>query len=349
MSISRKLVEAALGEVKKKFVGVICSKLPRDGPEFDILQYRTRNLFDSTVLGGKYSRAALCVEATRALQPHLKQGTPELNAVVESACTLEIIQSFYLIVDDIMDNSETRRGNTCWYRREGVGMSAINDAFIMDSCVEDLLRITLAGHVNVDRLCEAYRKSKQMTLIGQALDTASSNSVTSFNWDRYELLVQHKTSHYTVFHPLQMSLLMSDILGYHGSVKKVAYQIGFLFQSQDDFLDVYGDPSVTGKVGTDIKDGKCSWLAVRAVQKIVESQDQTLFERFKKIYGTPDEENVAEVKELFDRLKLADEFRRFETHFSKQIKQSISEIPEVISPLRTVLEQFVDKLVKRKH
>lgn len=37
-------------------------------------------------------------------------------------------------------------------------------------------------------------------------------------------------------------------------------------------MDVFGDPEIMGKRGTDIEDGKCSWLAVVALQRATKEQ-----------------------------------------------------------------------------
>ena len=42
-------------------------------------------------------------------------------------------------------------------------------------------------------------------------------------------------------------------------------------------MDCYGDPKVTGKVGTDIEDNKCSWLVVQALA-IANDEQRTLLE-----------------------------------------------------------------------
>jgi len=48
------------------------------------------------------------------------------------------------------------------------------------------------------------------------------------------------------------------------------------FLSQDDYLDCYGDPAVTGKVGTDIEENKCSWLVVQALARVTPEQKEVL-------------------------------------------------------------------------
>ena len=50
------------------------------------------------------------------------------------------LQAFFLVSDDIMDASITRRGQPCWYRNEGIGMIAINDSFMLESAIYYLLK-----------------------------------------------------------------------------------------------------------------------------------------------------------------------------------------------------------------
>jgi len=51
-------------------------------------------------------------------------------------------------------------------------------------------------------------------------------------------------------------------------IEEISLEMGHLFQVQDDFLDCFGNPDVTGKHGTTIKGNRCSWFAVRTLQKV---------------------------------------------------------------------------------
>lgn len=52
--------------------------------------------------------------------------------------------------------------------------------------------------------------------------------------------------------------------------------MGHFYQVQDDYLDCYGNPGTTGKHGTDIAVGKCSWLIVVALQRVTSQQRKIL-------------------------------------------------------------------------
>lgn len=81
---------------------------------------------DYNLIGGKRNRGLFLVKCFQELNPQCSEEQLELARLL-GWCT-ELFQSYFLIHDDIMDNSITRRGRPCWYRLDNVGLIAINDA-----------------------------------------------------------------------------------------------------------------------------------------------------------------------------------------------------------------------------
>jgi len=128
----------------------------------------------------------------------------------------------------------------------------------------------------------------------------------------------------------------------------ILLDIGKLYQIQDDYLDCYGDPGITGKVGTDIRDGKCTWLIIVAMQRANKQQKEVL----RANYGRVEEDCVAAVKAVYDELKLPKVYRTFEEEERNDIVQLIKQLPgegklELGGIPSKVFTNFMDRIYKR--
>lgn len=136
------------------------------------------------------------------------------------------------------------------------------------------------------------------TSLGQAMDLHSApNSnekpdLSKFTVETYDAIVKYKTAYYSFFLPVAIAMrvvsILSSIVNMSTQIILTEYLVyllqagiqdqklfkyaedillpmGRFFQVQDDYLDCFGDPEVTGKIGTDIEDGKCTWLVVTAL------------------------------------------------------------------------------------
>uniref|UniRef100_A0A8C5TJX5 Farnesyl pyrophosphate synthase n=1 Tax=Malurus cyaneus samueli TaxID=2593467 RepID=A0A8C5TJX5_9PASS len=216
------------------------------------------------------------------------RGTPGQRTSESLRCALavgwciELFQAFFLVADDIMDASLTRRGQTCWYKKEGIGLDAINDAFLLESSVYRLLRHYCGKQPYYLNLLELFLQTGYQTELGQTLDliTAPISQVdlSRFSEQRYKAIVKYKTAFYSFYLPVAAAMYMAGIDGQeeHENAKAILLEMGEFFQIQDDFLDCYGDPALTGKVGTDIQDNKCSWLVVECLRRVTPEQRRIL-------------------------------------------------------------------------
>ena len=86
-------------------------------------------------------------------------------------------------------------------------------------------------------------------------------------------------------------------------------------------LDCYGDPETIGKIGTDIKDNKCSWLINTALSICTPAQKKTL----ESNYAKHDVKSEAAVKKIYKDLDVYSKFQASVTRKSEGGEGSGSE------------------------
>ncbi|KAF7158191.1 hypothetical protein CNMCM5623_002857 [Aspergillus felis] len=242
-------------------------------------------------------------------------------------CT-ELFQAAYLVWDDIMDNSEYRRGKPCWYRAGGVGLLAINDASLLKSCIFILLQRHFRNHPEYLAFIELFNEAGFRTELGQLCDTTIGCNSTAGDRsaEQYNFIATNKTAFYSFYLPVALGL--HYVRGASNEnleeAQSVLLQIGEYFQIQDDYLDVFGDPKTTGKIGTDIQDNKCTWLVIQALHSCNADQRQTLIDSYGKRDPTPERR----VLQLFDQMQIEKMYREFEGRKLEELYKQINDLDQ---------------------
>lgn len=280
-------------------------------------------------------------------------GTPLSEQQYFEAATLgwltELLQALFLVADDIMDGSITRRGKPCWYRQEGVGMVAINDAFLLGASIYVLLKKYFRNHPCYVDLVELFHETAYQTEIGQLCDllTAPEDVVDldNFSMEKYRFIVIYKTAYYSFYLPVALALYQLNIAT-HKNLKQaedILIPLGEYFQVQDDYLDNFGLPEHIGKIGTDIMDNKCSWLINQALAIATPEQRKILEEN----YGRKDKDKEAVIKKLYSEMGLEQRYKDYEEKVVGDIRAKIAHVDESEGLKKEVFEAFLSKIYKR--
>jgi len=299
-------------------------------------------------MGGKYNRGMSVVDTTSLLLGR-ELSKEEFFKSATLGWMIELLQAFFLVSDDIMDSSKTRRGAPCWYLMPKVGMIAINDAFMLETSIYILLKKYFRQSKHYVDLMELFHEVTFQTEMGQQCDllTAPEDHVDldNFSLEKYTFIVIYKTAFYSFYIPVALALYYADLATEKNlkQSEKILIAMGEYFQVQDDYLDNFADPETLGKIGTDIQDNKCSWLVNQALKKANKEQRAVLEEN----YGRKDKVKEAKVKELFNELELEKVYQEYEERIVGEIRQMIDQVDESEGLKKEVFEAFLKKIYKR--
>lgn len=311
---------------------------------------RLIHMLDYTVPGGKVNRGLTIVHSAEVMIPHRRVEGVDRHALAALGWTIEWMQASFLVADDIMDSSVTRRGAPCWYKLNEVGTAAINDALILLTQLELVLDRYLGSHPLYNSMRKVLLETIYQTELGQLLDLttqppgATEVDLSLYTIQRYRQIVKYKTAFYSFVAPVALGLLFAGISDekIHAKVRYICLIMGEYFQIQDDVLDCFGDPEVIGKIGTDIEDAKCSWLVVQALYRASDAQKKII----KADYGKKDPARVQRIKVLFRELSLDKVFDDYEENVVADIRAKIAELKDPL--VESICEGLLRKIYKRE-
>jgi geranylgeranyl diphosphate synthase type I len=213
---------------------------------------------------------------------------------VGAAASLELLHACALVHDDLMDGSDTRRGQPSSHVR----FAQQHDAAAWRGSASDFgtaaalllgdLLLSWAGEMftSAIRSLPGVRAAAAAThfdlmrtevVAGQFLDVLAQTR-GGFDPDTALRVIRYKTSKYTVERPLLMGASAagadSAVLA---ALSAYGLKVGEAFQLRDDLLGVFGDPELTGKpAGDDLREGKRTFLLAMAMQAASASQQGEL-------------------------------------------------------------------------
>ncbi|MDF2143624.1 polyprenyl synthetase family protein [Knoellia sp. p5-6-4] len=248
------------------------------GPDTQDLLAAVRSL----LAGGKRLRAAFLYWGYRAA------GQPDSPALVRLATAMEFFQAAALIHDDVMDDSDTRRGLPAAHRalaarhsdehwsgdadRFGVA-GAILAGNLCLNWTEELFATSGLPAEHLARGRSVFDRMRTQLMGGQFLDVVESvrsweGLSTAERIERASRVIRYKSAKYTIEHPL----LIGATAGGAGeadlaALSRYGLDLGHAFQLRDDLLGVFGDPAATGKpAGDDLREGKRTVLIAHTLE-----------------------------------------------------------------------------------
>jgi geranylgeranyl diphosphate synthase type I len=223
--------------------------------------------------GGKRLRPLFCYWGFRA-----GDGI-DAEPIVRAAASLELLHTFAIIHDDVMDRSPMRRGQPATHvaLAHGDAHAGVSAAILAGD-----LSLSLADELFCDAGFDAerflagfrwYNRMRTEVVAGQYLDLLASRGDAPSE-STVRRIARLKSGGYTVEKPMLIgAALAAATPEVETALSMFGVVLGEAFQLRDDVLGAFGDPGATGKdADGDLREGKRTVLVARALEASVPAE-----------------------------------------------------------------------------
>jgi len=327
LDIERASIAAAAETMRQQIDHALSASVPKAPSSlYDPVRY-------ILAAGGKRVRPVLTGLAAKAA------GAGPNTSWISAAVAVELLHTFTLIHDDIMDKAESRRGKPTVHIAFGNDAAILSGDVMIALALESLSRHSEQSH----ELLEEFSLGFKRVCEGQAFDKEFETR-HDISMDDYHQMILLKTS--SIFE-------LAATLGAYAAggrivepLRQFARHTGLAFQMLDDLLDLTADLAAFGKtIGGDILEGKRTFLYVEAMGQYskMTSGNRTLMDRIAAHEATLADVPLA--RDLFDNLGVLQTTR---VMIQKETELAQSALQKVPNPRdRAALVAFSEYLLGR--
>lgn len=252
--------------------------------------------FFSSVGGGKRIRGVLISLGYSLTKAKLNR------EVYKIASAFEVFQTAILIHDDIIDESELRRGEMTLYKK--IGHNHYGDSQAI--CLADfgfffssqIITTSAFSEKQKIKALSVFNKVVLDTVLGEILDLKLPFN-KEYSSESDSLLISYlKTAQYSFVGPLQIgAILAGGSKELINNLEVFGKNLGIAFQIKDDVLGCFGDEAMLGKSqSSDIKEGKATLLIAYALANANPKQKKILEKYGNQSLG---QNEIDEIKKMF--------------------------------------------------
>jgi isopentenyl-diphosphate delta-isomerase type 1 len=308
---------------------------------------------DLVAAGGKRLRPAFVAWGQRA------SGARDDAAVASVGAAVEMLHTFALIHDDVMDQSPMRRGRptaaTGFARtRAEDGAAGDHERFGVNAAIlagdlafvwaDQLLDAAPLDAAAAARVRAVFTTLRTEVMAGQYLELRL-DGVRHADPETARRIALLKSGRYTVTRPLELGLAITGAPpATQRALATYGDAIGLAFQLRDDVLGLFGDPATTGKSRTDdLRAGKRTLLVLRAFELGTPAARVAL----DRSLGDPalDEDGAARCREI---VAGSGALASIETLIREQHAVALDAIEHVPEPARSALTALAAVAVQRE-
>ena len=285
--------------------------------------------------GGKRIRPALVLMSAEAFG-----GEEARRKALSAALGMEMFHNFTLLHDDVMDDSDTRRGRPSVKAKWDVNTAILSGDTMLTLATEKVADVPDAL---LRPVLDAFNDMALRVYEGQRLDMDFEKR-DDVSLDEYLRMIRLKTGALLGASAQIGALIGGATAEEAGKMYDYGCTLGLAFQIQDDWLDVYGDAATFGKpIGGDINNGKKSFLLLSALES---RRPEALAVKAAMSMG-PGDIKVKTVTNLYDKIGVSEMARKEAAHYSSQAITALKGT-RLDDDARQAFRALADKLTGRK-